>query len=84
MLIRIKSRKAYEHLKKHKILALPSIDTLNRYIHKMDSVYGVHKSIFELLNKKSSEMSLEQRKSKLFQKLLEIQLRIILLRRYID
>lgn len=52
LLIRIKSRKAYKHLRKHKILSLPSIDTLNRYINKMDSGYGFHKCIFELLKKK--------------------------------
>jgi hypothetical protein len=52
LLIRIKSCKAYKHLRKHKILALPSIDTLNRYINKMDSGYRFHKGIFELLKKK--------------------------------
>ncbi|KAE9521504.1 hypothetical protein AGLY_018103 [Aphis glycines] len=62
LLIRIKSHKAYEHLRKHKILALPSIDTLNRYINKMDSGYGFHKGIFELLKKQLSEMSMEQRR----------------------
>jgi hypothetical protein len=85
LLIQIKSCKAYEHLRKHKILALSNIDTLNRYINKMDSGYGYgygHKHI----KKKKNHLECPWNKGgvSLFKTLLEIQLRIILLRRYID
>ena len=32
LLLRIKSKKTYNHLRNHNILTLPCIDTLNRYI----------------------------------------------------
>lgn len=66
LLIRIKSRKTYEHLRTHKILALPSLDTLNRYIRKMDSGYGFHRNTFDMLKKKAAEMTIEQRRGIFF------------------
>lgn len=51
--LRIKSRRAYEHIRKHKILQVPTIDTLNKYMKSMKPSYGFQEAVFELLKYKS-------------------------------
>lgn len=64
LLIRIKGRAVYEHLRTQKLLPLPCIHTLNKYISKMNGCYGFQKSTFELLKKKASYMKAEDRRGK--------------------
>lgn len=56
LLIRIKSKKVYEHLRKQNILTLPAPKTLSRYIQKIKAAYGFQDSVFRLLKKKSNYM----------------------------
>ncbi|XP_046407963.1 uncharacterized protein LOC124172564 [Ischnura elegans] len=49
LLIRIKSRKAYEHLRKNNILCLPGANTLSRYIRNVKGAYGFQGAIFHCL-----------------------------------
>lgn len=52
ILLRIKSKKTYNHLRSHNILALPTIETVNRYIKIIKDCYGFQMSILEILKKK--------------------------------
>ncbi|XP_076287298.1 LOW QUALITY PROTEIN: uncharacterized protein LOC143212399 [Lasioglossum baleicum] len=56
ILLRIKSRKTYNHLRSRNILTLPSIQTLNRYMKNVKGCYGFQMSTFELLKKKTADM----------------------------
>lgn len=56
LLLIIKSRKAYNHIRSHNILAVPSVETLNRYIKVIKGSYGFNDEIFDVLTQKTSEM----------------------------
>ncbi|XP_039306730.1 uncharacterized protein LOC113005133 [Solenopsis invicta] len=56
LLLRIKSKKTYEHLRSHNILALPCRDTLSRYIEAIKGCYGFEEKTFKLLKEKSAKM----------------------------
>lgn len=56
LLLRIKSKKAYVHLRKHKILILPSLQTLHRYLKTVKSAYGFQDNTFDALKLKTSSM----------------------------
>ncbi|XP_018405382.1 PREDICTED: uncharacterized protein LOC108781797 [Cyphomyrmex costatus] len=62
LLLRIKSRKAYVHLRSLNILALPTIGTLNKYI-KNFSPSGF--ALFAMLKEKSTAMKPEERRGTL-------------------
>lgn len=49
LLIRIKSKKVYEHLRSKNIMTLPCVDTLKKYIQKMSSQYGFQQATFNIL-----------------------------------
>jgi len=57
LLLRIKSRKTYNHLRTHKILALPCLETLSRYIKVIKGTYGFDEKTFDILKKKTASMS---------------------------
>jgi len=57
LLLRIKSRKTYNHLKTHKILALLCLETLSRYIKVIKDTYGFDEKTFDILKKKTASMS---------------------------
>ena len=62
MLVRIKNKGLYEHILKRNILVVPSIQTLDSYMNKMNSAYGFNLNIFETLKEKCSELTeLERR-----------------------
>ncbi|XP_029348290.1 uncharacterized protein LOC103308705 isoform X2 [Acyrthosiphon pisum] len=65
LLIRIKSKKVYEHLRSKNILTLPCVDTLQKYIQKMSSQYGFQQATFDILKKKSSTMKPEEKRGTL-------------------
>lgn len=62
ILIRIKSRKTYEHLRIHGILPLPTIETLQKYLLHTKGVYGFQSSTFASLKEKSFHMKPEERR----------------------
>lgn len=64
LLLRIKSRTAYEHLREYKILALPTRGTLNRYIKAIKGSYGFDENVFKILKKKTSTMDPEEVRGK--------------------
>ncbi|KAK3928702.1 DNA transposase [Frankliniella fusca] len=52
MLMRIKSPRLYEHIRKRKIMPLPSRNTLLRYMKKIHPVYGFQQVLFQVLQQK--------------------------------
>lgn len=62
ILLRIKSRKAYIHLKNHQILPLPALTTLRRYMKNMKPQYGFDPQVFSMLKKKSASMKSEEKR----------------------
>lgn len=58
MLIRIKSRKIYEHLRIHNILALLSVETIRKYLKHTKGVYSFQSSTFTCLKEKSKHMNI--------------------------
>ncbi|OXU16304.1 hypothetical protein TSAR_006395 [Trichomalopsis sarcophagae] len=57
LLLRIKSRKTYNHLRTHKILVLPCLETLSRYIKVIKGTYGFDEKTFDILRKKTANMN---------------------------
>lgn len=66
VLLRIKSRKGYKHLRKHQILVLPSIVTIGKYLKKIKPIYGFLAETFVALKKKTEGMPAEERRGILF------------------
>ncbi|XP_051158562.1 uncharacterized protein LOC127279948 [Leptopilina boulardi] len=62
ILLRIKSRKAYIHLKNHQILPLPALTTLRRYMKNMKPQYGFDPQVFSMLKKKSASIKSEEKR----------------------
>ncbi|XP_018313647.1 uncharacterized protein [Mycetomoellerius zeteki] len=58
LLLRIKSKKVYNHLRRHNLMALPSADTLNNYMKTIKGCYGFQESTFRLLKEKMLKMEL--------------------------
>lgn len=56
LLLRIKSRKAYEHLRTKQILALPTVETLTRYTKCIKGTYGFDNSTFAVLKEKTASV----------------------------
>ncbi|XP_031781272.1 uncharacterized protein LOC116416548 isoform X2 [Nasonia vitripennis] len=56
LLLRTKSRKTYNHLRNHNILALPSLQTLNRYMRVIKSSYGFDAKTLDVLKTKVESM----------------------------
>ena len=61
-----KNKKAYIHLRSHNILALPTINTLNKYIKDFSPSYGFDPALFAMLKKKSLAMKPEERRGNIF------------------
>ncbi|KAK3919881.1 LOW QUALITY PROTEIN: DNA transposase [Frankliniella fusca] len=61
LLMRIKSPKLYDHIRKRKILPLPDRTSINRYMRKMRPAYGYQKPVFEVLSSKTANWSELQR-----------------------
>lgn len=57
ILLRIKSPKGYEHIRRRQLLPLPSVTTLNRYMKFIKSQYGFQEIIFEGIKLKTKDMS---------------------------
>lgn len=57
LLLRIKSKKCYEHLRRRNILTLPSISTLSKYMARIKTSFGFHSYVFKCLREKVIQMS---------------------------
>lgn len=57
ILLRIKSPGGYKHLRNHKILALPSLQTLDRCMRRMKSSYGFDENVFKALKVKTEKIN---------------------------
>lgn len=64
LLLSIKSRKGYLHLRNHNILPLPTFSTLRKYLQNMKPQYGFDPKVFALLKQKSAAMKPEERRGK--------------------
>ena len=56
ILLRIKRKKAYTHLRKHKFLVLPAKTTLDKCMKSIKSAYGFQESVFKALKFKTGSM----------------------------
>lgn len=70
LLMRIKSKKLYQDLRRRQILPLPHIDTLNKYVKRMGSAYGFNLAIFNLLSMKAQQLTREEKRGRIFHYLL--------------
>nr|XP_042910253.1 uncharacterized protein LOC122271819 [Parasteatoda tepidariorum] len=64
LLLKIKSTKAYNHLRSHQLLKLPSPATLYRYLKNVKGCYGFQSSIFKCLEGKSKVMTMANKRGK--------------------
>lgn len=62
LLLRIKSRRGYLHLRNKKLLPVPTIDTLNKYLKNLKPSYGFSKELFRLLKLKAEKMDPKDRR----------------------
>jgi len=66
LLLRIKSKKAYLHIRNHNILPLPTLKTLQEYLNKLDPSYGFSLETLTLMRAKALKMEAWQRRGKFF------------------
>lgn len=64
ILISIKSRTSYSHLRSHNILPLPTLATLKLYLTNMKPRFGFDPAVFNILKRKSASMKPEERRGK--------------------
>lgn len=63
LLIRLKNRNTYQFIRQRKILPLPSLETLNKFVRKIScSAYGFQTSIFQCLKERSQSMDESQKR----------------------
>lgn len=62
LLLRIRSKKAYNQLRQNKILTLPSPKTLSTYLGRIKSAYGFQSYIFKGLEMKTASLPEECRR----------------------
>lgn len=64
ILLSIKSKKAYLHLRSHNILPLPTLTTLKKYLKNLKPECGFDPHVFRML-KKSDAMKPEEKRGKI-------------------
>lgn len=57
VLLKIKNRGAYVHIQRHRMMALPSLSTINWYLRRLKPVYGFQSGTFEVMKKKAAQLS---------------------------
>ncbi|KAK3919777.1 Transposable element P transposase [Frankliniella fusca] len=62
MLMKIKSPKLYDHIRRHQILALPCSSTIRGYLKHYSGAYGFQPSTFDMLKPKAAELLPEKRR----------------------
>lgn len=66
LLLSIKSRKSYLHLRNHNIFPLPTLTTLRKYLRNFKPEYGFDPQLFTMLKKKAAAMKPEDRRGEIF------------------
>ena len=66
LLMKIKSRRLYNHIRKRKILQLPSLTTLNTYISNLQPKYGFQNVVFDDLKLKAGRMEMQDKQGTIF------------------
>ncbi|KAH6940359.1 hypothetical protein HPB50_026979 [Hyalomma asiaticum] len=61
ILMKLKSPRLYDHIRKHEILVLPSKTTLKKYMKSYRSTFGFNMTAMNILKMKTSTMSEHQR-----------------------
>lgn len=61
IIMRMKSPKLYEHIRKHKIMVLPSKSCLNKYVRNYKSNFGFNESVFAAIAEKTKTIDEFQR-----------------------
>lgn len=61
IIMKMKGPRLYEHMRKNKILALPSKSTLKRYISIYRTLFGFNEKILEKLKSKTEELDVSKR-----------------------
>lgn len=62
LLMRIKDRKLYEHLRSHEILVLPCASTMRGYLRHYSGTFGFQPQTLELMKKKAEDLSENKRR----------------------
>lgn len=62
LLLSIKSRKGYTHLRSHNILPLPTLSILKKYLKNMKAQYGFDPSVFKMLKHRSESLKPEEKR----------------------
>lgn len=65
LLLRIKSARAYNHMRDHNIISLPSMITLTRHLNVLKPSYGFLDGVYAALKTKSVEMKPEDKRGNL-------------------
>ncbi|KAK3919871.1 Transposable element P transposase [Frankliniella fusca] len=62
MLMRIKDKKLYNHIRVHQILPLPTVSTINGYLRNYGGTYGFQPQTLQLLAEKTEGLKSRQRR----------------------
>lgn len=57
ILLRIKSRTTYEHMRKTNLLPPPCVDKISRYLRQIKGRYGFQDRVFQILKLKSQTLT---------------------------
>ncbi|KAH8024578.1 hypothetical protein HPB51_025560 [Rhipicephalus microplus] len=57
LLMKLKSPRLYQHIRKNEILMMPSNTTLKRYLRSYESAFGFNQAVMNTLKKKTASMS---------------------------
>lgn len=61
MLLRIKGPKLYRKMQRDKLLPLPHVRTLQRYMKKLSPTYGFNENVLEMMRRKADSLPLAAR-----------------------
>jgi len=64
LLMRIKDKKLYDHIRKHEILVMPCTTTMNGYLRNYGGCYGFQPQTLELMKTKSVDLEPNKRRGK--------------------
>lgn len=62
LLMRIKDKKLYQHIRNHQILTIPSISTINSYLKHYGGCFGFQSATLDLMKAKSVNLEPNERR----------------------
>ena len=65
ILMRIKSKKLYDHIRNRNLLPLPCKETLKNYIENLESEFGFQESVFHVMKEKCGKLAAAERRGKI-------------------